>query len=113
MATEGAGARDQDTAFRWRCLLAAAADAQACWKEYSELVRGAAEEPPQEGGATRRAELREELHQARTALITAVTVRRMAVEEIDAERGDDEDRDEGDGPPVGASRRPPWAGGGA
>jgi len=53
------------------------------------------------------------LHRARTALITAVTVRRMAVEEIDAERGDDEDQDEGDEPPAGASRRPPWATGGA
>jgi len=90
MATEGAGSGDRDRAFRMRCLLAAAADARACWEEYAALVRAATEDPPQQGGATRRAELREELHQARTALITAVTVRRMAVEEIAAER-DDED----------------------
>ena len=56
MATEGEGAADRDTAFRWRCLLAAAADARACWEEYDALVRAAAEEPPREGGASRRAE---------------------------------------------------------
>jgi hypothetical protein len=90
MATES----DEAGAFRRRCLIAAAADALACWEEYAALVRAAAEDPPRAGSATRRAELREELHQARTALITAVTVRRMAVEEIEAERdeaGDDED----------------------
>ena len=86
MATESDGAG----AFRRRCLIVAAADALACWEEYAALVRAAAEDPPRAGGATRRAELREEMHQARTALITAVTVRRMAVEEIAAER-DDED----------------------
>jgi hypothetical protein len=86
MATES----DEAGAFRRRCLIVAAADALACWEEYTALVRAATENPPREGGATRRAELREELHQARTALITAVTVRRMAVEEIAAER-DDED----------------------
>ncbi len=46
MATEGAGAGDQDNDFRRRCLLAAAADARACWEEYEVLVRAAAEDPP-------------------------------------------------------------------
>ncbi len=92
MATE-AGSQG-DGAFRRRCLIAAAADTQACWEEYSTLVREAAEEPPREGGATRRAELQVELHRARAALIAAVEVRRLAVDEIEAER--DEDDDEGE-----------------
>lgn len=92
MATESDGAG----AFRRRCLIVAAADALACWEEYAALVRAAAEDPPRAGSATRRAELREELHQARTALITAVTVRRVAVKEIDAERGDGNDEDDED-----------------
>ncbi len=94
MATEGAGAGDQDQAFRLRCLLAAAADARSCWEEYSALVRAAAEEPPREGGATRRAEVQVELPRARAALLAAVEVRRLAVDEIEAARGDDEDDDE-------------------
>jgi len=63
-----------DGGFRQRCLIAASDDAQACWEEYTALVHAAAEDLPQEGDAT----WREELHRARTALITAVTVRRMA-----------------------------------
>ncbi len=94
MATEGAGAGDQDNDFRLRCLLAAAADARACWEEYEALVRAAAEDPPQEGGATRRAELHMELHRARAAVIAAVEVRRLAVDEIEAERADDDDEDD-------------------
>jgi len=54
------------------------------------VQRAAAEDPPQESGATRRGELCDELHRARTALITATTVRRMGLGEIDTER------DEGD-----------------
>ncbi len=86
MATESDGAG----AFRRRCLIAAAADALACWEEYAALVRATAEDPPQEGGATRRAELHMEMHRARAAVIAAVEVRRLAVDEIEAER-DDED----------------------
>ncbi len=97
MATEGAGAGDQDKDFRLRCLLAAAADARACWEEYEALVRAAAEDPPQQGGATRRAEMQVELHRARVALLAAVEVRRLAVAEIEAERTDD---DEGDDEPL-------------
>ncbi len=81
-------------AFRRRCLIAAPADAQACWEEYTALVRVAAEDPPQEGGATRCAELHIQLHRARAALLAAVEVRHLAVDEIEAERdnaGDDED----------------------
>ncbi len=85
---------ERDGAFGVRCMIAAAADAQACWEEYIALVRAAAEDPPREGGATRRAELREELQRARAALITAVTVRRTALDEIDAERDDDDDGDD-------------------
>ena len=98
MATEGAGAGDQDNDFRLRCLLAAAADARACWEEYEALVRAAAEDPPQQGGATRRAEMQVELHRARVALLAAVEVRRLAVAEIEAERTDDDD--EGDDEPL-------------
>jgi len=98
MATEGAGAGDQDKDFRLRCLLAAAADARACWEEYEALVRAAAEDPPQEGGATRRAEMQVELHRARVVLLAAVEVRRLAVTEIEAERTDDDD--EGDDEPL-------------
>jgi hypothetical protein len=89
MVTEGAGAKDRDRAFLLRCVIAAAADTQACWEEYEALVRAAAEDPPQEGGATRRAELQVELHRARAALLTAVEVRRLAVHEIEAERPDE------------------------
>jgi len=91
MATEGAGAGDQDKDFRLRCLLAAAADARACWEEYEALVRAAAEDPSWEGGATRRAEVQVELHRARAALLTAVEVRRLAVDEIEAERAADDE----------------------
>ncbi len=94
MATEGAGAGDQDKDFRLRCLLAAAADARACWEEYEALVRAAAEDPPREGGATRRAELHMELHRARAAVIAAVEVRRLAVDEIEAERAADDDEED-------------------
>lgn len=52
------------------------------------MARAAAEDPPQQGGATRRAELHMELHRARAALIVAVEVRRLAVDEIEAERDD-------------------------
>jgi hypothetical protein len=99
MATES----DGGGAFRRRGVIAAAADAQACWEEYSALVRAAAEDPPQEGGATRRAEVHMELHRARAALLAAVEVRRLAVDEIAAER-DDAGDDEGRGIPT---RRPP------
>jgi len=58
---------DGGEAFRLRCLLAAAAETQACWEEYEALVRAAAEDLPREGGVTLRAELREELQQARGA----------------------------------------------
>jgi len=92
MATES----DEAGTFRRRCLIAAAADALACWEEYEALVRAAAEDPPQEGGATRRAELHLELHRARAAVLAAVEVRRLAVDEIEVERAaaDDEDDDE-------------------
>lgn len=86
---------DEAGAFRRRCLIAAAADALACWEEYAALVRAAAEDPPQEGGTTRRAELHMELHRARAALLAVVEVRRLAVDEIEAERDDaDDDGDE-------------------
>jgi len=54
-------------------------------------VRAAVEELPREGSAPRRAELHMELHRARAALLTAVEVRRLAVDEIEAERDDDDD----------------------
>ncbi len=81
-------------AFRRRCLIAAAADVLACWEEYEALVRAAAEDPPQEGGMSRRAELHMELHRARAAVLAAVEVRRLAVDEIEAERAADDDEDD-------------------
>jgi len=85
-------------AFGQRCLIAAAADNQACWEEYIALVHAAAESQPQDAGAeadaTRRAALHMELHRARAALLAAVEVRRLAVGEIEAERDDDEDDDD-------------------
>ncbi len=89
MVTEQEG----EGAFGERCLIAAAADARACWEEYITLVYAAAEGGSQDG-ATRRTELCEELHRARSALITATTVRRLALDEIDAERDDDDEDDE-------------------
>jgi len=43
---------------------------------------------------SRRAELHMELHRARAAVIAAVEVRRLAVDEIEAERADDDDEDD-------------------
>jgi len=57
-------------------------------------MSAAAEDLPQEGGATQRAELHMELYQARVALLVAVEARRLAVDEIEAER-EDEGHDEG------------------
>ncbi len=95
MTTEVRGERDGP--FGQRCFIAAAADVQACWEEYITLVYAAAEGQPHDAGGNRRAEMREQLHQARTALITAVTVRRAAADEFDVER-DDDDEDDDDRP---------------
>ncbi len=92
MTTEARGTGEGT--FGQRCLIAAAADARACWEEYIALVYAAAEGQPHDAGGNRRAEMREQLHQVRTALITAVTVRRAAADEFDAERDDDEDDDD-------------------
>ncbi len=92
MTTEVRGERDGP--FGQRCFIAAAADVQACWEDYIALVHAAAEGQPHDAGGNRRAEVRAQLHHARTALITALTVRRAAAAELDAERDDDEDDDD-------------------
>lgn len=92
MTTKGRGEREGT--FGQRCLIAAAADARACWEEYIALVYAAAAGQPHDAGGNRRAELREEMHHARTALITVVTVRRAAGDEIDAERDDGDEQDD-------------------
>lgn len=88
MTTEVRGERDGP--FGQRCFIAAAADVQACWEDYIALVH-AAEGQSHDAGGNRRAEMREQLHHARTALITALTVRRAAADELDAERDDDDE----------------------
>jgi hypothetical protein len=62
MTTKGRGEREGT--FGQRCLIAAAADARACWEEYIALVYAAAEGQPHDAGGNRRAELREEMHRA-------------------------------------------------